>query len=93
MSTQLNQNTTDLQSILDAVNALPEATSVSGEISITENGVYDVAQYASANVNIAPLLPEGYTQLAYIESTGTMYTGNIQQHDDHLLPGRQYSTV
>lgn len=46
--TQLNQNTTDLQSILDAVNALPEAGTPS-------------------------LLPEGYTQLEYIESTGTQY--------------------
>ena len=56
--TQLNQNTTNLQSILDAVNALPEAISVSGEISITENGVHDVKKYASANVNVksAPVL-------------------------------------
>lgn len=30
MATQLNQNTTDLQSILDAVNALPDAGSVIG---------------------------------------------------------------
>lgn len=34
MSTQIEQNTTDLQAILDAVNALPEAGSGSGGATI-----------------------------------------------------------
>lgn len=36
--TQLNQNTTDLQSILDAVNALPEASKVKLGVTLNSDG-------------------------------------------------------
>lgn len=63
-----------------AIAAIPTGTTPTGtkQISITQNGTTteDVASYASAEietrVGLLPLLvPSGYTQLDYIESSGT----------------------
>jgi hypothetical protein len=50
---QLQKHNTDLQGLIDKANALPEAITPSGTLQITENGTYNVTNYASAEVNVA----------------------------------------
>lgn len=56
MSSHLKQNTTVLQELLDKINQLPEADNggifPSGVLSVTENGTYDVTEYASVEVDV-----------------------------------------
>lgn len=48
-----------------------------GTINITENGTYDVTNYASAEVEITPpvvpTLPSSYTAVNYLQSSGNQY--------------------
>ena len=51
---KISTNNTDLVSILNTINNLPEAGATpTGELTITENGTFDVTNYASALVNVA----------------------------------------
>lgn len=56
-NTNLEENNTTLSSILDTINNLPDGNVVvEGSIEITENGTYDVKQYAEAVVNITEII-------------------------------------
>ena len=50
---QIKNNTIELQEILATVNALPSAFTPNGTITIKENGLHDVTNYASANVQVS----------------------------------------
>lgn len=76
MSSPLKQNTTVLQELLDKINQLPEAGIIpSGTLSITENGTYDVTNYASAEIEVegSSLAPnERVYQIGFADSGYTL---------------------
>lgn len=69
----LKNNTTTIQSILETVNALPNAggggITPTGTKYITKNGTYNVANYAEANVNVPSTIPTGYADVSGVTAT------------------------
>lgn len=61
----LDQMATEIENIQTGITP-------SGTKTITANGTYDVTQFASAEVDTNPI-PNLYTKLEYIESSGTQY--------------------
>ena len=61
----------------------------SGELEVTENGTYNVAEYASVHVEVSggsPDLPAGYARCDYIQFTGeqTVDTGIVCNQDTKI---------
>lgn len=74
-----------------------------GTLEITENGIYDVTEYASIDVDVSNEIPEGYIQptgTEYITDNGTYdiadYANvnvNVPVPDGYILPqGTEYIT-
>ena len=77
MSEQLNNNTSNLENILNDIDNI--ADPVSGTLSITTNGTHDVSTYASANVNVqsAPVLVwQNASPSSNVGTTDFTYTFN-----------------
>lgn len=71
---QLQQHNTDLQGLIDKANALPEAITPSGTLQITENGTYNVTDYASAEVNVAGSGGSGGDEIPWLTREITTYS-------------------
>lgn len=82
MSSPLKQNTTALQELLDKINQLPEAGIIpSGTLSITENGTYDVTEYASVEIDVegSGLAPnERVYQIGFVNGSFTFTNSSFE---------------
>ena len=75
----LANNTATLEDILATVNALPNASggiTPAGTVTITENGTYDVTNYASAEIDVESSGGDTSIEDGLITRTITTYTNN-----------------
>lgn len=74
--------------ILGVTGTLEEGTTPAGTINITENGTYDVTNYANANVNVqSGGIPEPIpTSVSLFDITGNTITNYIGSEKDVVIP-------
>lgn len=73
----IGNNNNSIDELIESINKLPEAgggVEPTGEITIIENGTYDVTNYATANVNVPNDTSE--VEEAFIKRTFTEYSND-----------------
>jgi len=77
--------------ILEEIQKPEPTPPPTGTINISENGEYDVTEYATANVNVAGSMAGGYT-VTFMVNSETYYIASCQQGESITEPPPPQST-